>query len=171
MNKLKIAFLDRDGTIIKDYPDHEWSNINEPEFLEGSIAGMQKLLSLNYQIIIITNQYLINDGIITEKQYQDFTCKFITVCKENNIKILDIYYCPHNDNDHCNCKKPKPGMILKALNDYNIDLNASIYCGDSLVDYQLAKRFKLPFYAIKSKLTYQDAIYCNSLLDVCQYLK
>ena len=55
---LKIAFLDRDGTIIKDYPDEKWREIKEPEFLEGSIEGLKRLKEMGYDFIIITNQYL-----------------------------------------------------------------------------------------------------------------
>lgn len=100
-NKFKIAFLDRDGTIIKDYPDKQWATVKYPEFLEGAIAGMQRLLSLEFKIIIVTNQYLISDKIITTEQYHQFTDLFFQECKDNEIDILRIYYCPHNDKDHC----------------------------------------------------------------------
>ena len=53
---LKIAFLDRDGTLIKDYPDEKWREIKEPEFLEGSIEGLKRLKEMGYDFIIITNQ-------------------------------------------------------------------------------------------------------------------
>lgn len=66
---MKIAFVDRDGTINKDYPDDDWRFIKEPEFLEGSIEALKEIRKKDYQIIIITNQYLINDGIITLLQY------------------------------------------------------------------------------------------------------
>lgn len=168
---MKIAFLDRDGTIIKDYPDEKWAMIKQPQFLDGSIAGMKKLIENGYYIIIITNQYLINDGIITLDQYQQFTQEFLSICQNNNINILKIYFCPHNDQNHCNCKKPKPGIINQALAEYNIDLNNSIYCGDSEADYLLAKHFNLPFCAISSPLNYPDIIKCDSILDVCQHLK
>lgn len=56
---LKIAFLDRDGTLIKDYPDEKWREIKEPEFLEGSMEGLKRLKEMGYDFIIITNQYLI----------------------------------------------------------------------------------------------------------------
>lgn len=137
---MKIAFLDRDGTIIKDYPDEKWAMIKHSQFLDGSIAGMKKLIENGYYIIIITNQYLINDDIITLDQY------------------------------HCNCKKPKLGMINQALAEYNINLNNSIYCGDSEADHLLAKHFNLPFYAISSPLNYPDIIKSDSILDVCQHL-
>ena len=145
---LKIAFLDRDGTLIKDYPDEKWREIKEPEFLEGSIEGLKRLKEMGYDFIIITNQYLINDGIISLNDYQQFTGKFLKKLKEENIDILKIYFCPHNEKDHCHCKKPKPGMIEQAKKDFLIDMNNSIYIGDSQVDYLLAKHFNLTFYGI-----------------------
>ena len=145
---LKIAFLDRDGTIINDYPDEKWREIKEPEFLKGSIEGLKRLKEMGYDFIIITNQNLINDGIISLNDYQQFTGKFLKKLKEENIDILKIYFCPHNEKDHCYCKKPKPGMIEQAKKDFLIDMNNSIYIGDSHVDYLLAKHFNLTFYGI-----------------------
>lgn len=145
---LKIAFLDRDGTLIKDYPDEKWREIKEPEFLEGSMEGLKRLKEMGYDFIIITNQYLINDGIISLNDYQQFTGKFLKKLKEENIDILKIYFCPHNEKDHCHCKKPKPGMIEQAKKDFLIDMNNPIYIGDSQVDYLLAKHFNLTFYGI-----------------------
>lgn len=103
---------------------------------------------MGYDFIIITNQYLINDGIISLNDYQQFTGKFLKKLKEENIDILKIYFCPHNEKDHCHCKKPKPGMIEQAKKDFLIDMNSSIYIGDSQVDYLLAQHFNLTFYGI-----------------------
>ena len=87
---LKIAFLDRDGTLIKDYPDEKWREIKEPEFLEGSIEGLKRLKEMGYDFIIITNQYLINDGIISLNHYQQFTGKFLKKLKEEKQNYQDM---------------------------------------------------------------------------------
>ena len=158
---LKIVFLDRDGTIIKDYPDEKWREIKEPEFLEGSIEGLKRLKEMGYYIIIITNQYLINDGIISLNDYQQFTGKFLKKIKEENIDILKIYFCSHNEKDHCHYKKPKPGMIEQARKDFLIDMNSSIYIGDNQVDYLLAQHFNLSFY----RKSY------HSILDISKQIK
>ena len=148
---MKIAFLDRDGTISKEYPDEEWNSITEPILLEGTIEGLKKIKEKEYEFIILTNQGLISKGIITEKQYEDYTNKLINILKENDIDILKVYHCPHRSIDNCNCKKPKTGMIDNALKDYDIDLKNSFYIGDSYSDYELAKKFNLDFYGIKGR--------------------
>ncbi|SDY52976.1 Polynucleotide kinase 3 phosphatase [Proteiniborus ethanoligenes] len=74
---MKVAFLDRDGTIIEDYEDELWRNKTEPIFLSGSLEALEKIKRKGYEIIIITNQYLIDEKIISIQQYQDFTNKFI----------------------------------------------------------------------------------------------
>ena len=104
--------------------------IKEPEFLKGSNRRTQEIKRDGiWFFIIITNQYLINDGIISLNDYQQFTGKFLKKLKEENIDILKIYFCPHNEKDHCHCKKPKPGMIEQAKKDFLIDMNNSIYIG------------------------------------------
>lgn len=62
---MKVAFLDRDGTIIEDYEDEKWKYVKEPVFIEGAIKALKAMKEKGYEIIIITNQYLINEGIIT----------------------------------------------------------------------------------------------------------
>ena len=74
---MKVAFVDRDGTINNDYEDYKWSYVDKPVFLRGSLEGLKEINKKGYQIIIITNQYLINDGIITLSQYNIFTEKLI----------------------------------------------------------------------------------------------
>ena len=147
----KIAFLDRDGTISKEYSDDEWKSINTPVLLNNTVKGLKIIKDLGYDIIVLTNQNLIADGIISFKQYEDYNNKLISILEDNNISILKTYYCPHNDLDNCNCKKPKTGMIDLCLDEYNIDLTNSLYIGDSYSDYNLSKKFNIRFYGIKGK--------------------
>ncbi len=146
---MKIAFLDRDGTINKDYPDGDWKDRTTPEILAGSIEGLLLLQELGYEIIIVTNQYIINEGIITIMQYHDFQHNLLKLLKSYNIEILDTLFCPHTDMDSCNCKKPKTGLIDLALKKHpNIELPNSIYIGDSICDQELASQFELNFFGI-----------------------
>ena len=164
---MKVAFLDRDGTIIKDYPDREWANIKIPEFLEGSIEALKYIQNKGFEIIIITNQYLIGEKIITLKDYQSFNDLFLKILKRNGVDILDVFYCPHARIENCKCIKPNPGLIKQALHKYpDIDLKESFYVGDSLCDMQLAKSFNLTFYGINLPCETQ----INALIQVKTFL-
>lgn len=166
----KIVFLDRDGTISKEYSDDEWKTINTPVLLNNTVKGLKIIKDLGYDIIVLTNQNLIADGIISFKQYEDYNNKLICILEDNNISILKTYCCPHNDLDNCNCKKPKTGMIDLCLDEYNIDLTNSLYIGDSYSDYNLSKKFNIRFYGIKGKNN--DKIFkYKDLLEVARDLE
>ncbi len=146
---MKIAFLDRDGTINRDYEDREWPYKKEPELLEGTIEGLNYLKERGYEFIIITNQYIIGEGYISYTDYHRFHKKLLHILSDNDIDILDTFYCPHSRLSRCPCCKPSSGLIEQAIKKYkDIDLSQSIFIGDSLSDFQLAQKVSLPFYGI-----------------------
>lgn len=168
---MKTAFLDRDGTIVSDYPDENWKGRIIPEFLDGALEGMKRLNQLGFEIIIVTNQYIINDGIITTDEYEHFTQNLKTIFSMNNIKVLDIFHCPHSSHEKCKCKKPMTGLIELALAKYpSIDLSNSIMIGDSESDHQLADNMNLMFYKVdSSKSVGTNGVY-QSIDEIAQIL-
>lgn len=146
---MKVAFLDRDGTIVKDYMDEHWSEVYELEFLPHSLKGMKNIINKGYEIIIITNQYIIDEGYISYSRYKILSDTMCAKLSTMGIDLLDIFMCPHARNQQCHCRKPETGMIEMAMQKYpGIDKTASFLAGDSDCDEQLAKRCKLPFYRI-----------------------
>jgi len=134
IKKNKAIFLDRDGVINK-----EVSYLSDPkdfEFIEGSIEALKILKQKGFLLIIITNQAGIARGFFTEESLTTIHHKMIEILKKNNIQLDDIYYCPHHPEftGLCYCRKPNPGMILKAQQKYNIDLFNSYMVGDTLND-------------------------------------
>lgn len=170
MNKIKVVFLDRDGTIVKEYDDEGWINRTEPEILNGSIEALKKLNELGYKIIIITNQGLINKGLIKLEEYNLFNENLIKQLNKNNIEILDIFYCPHIKEENCNCKKPKPGMILKACEKYEIDMDKLFVAGDTSNDEGIAEYFNLMFFGVNYAPKNIKNIKISNLLDIIPYL-
>lgn len=151
--KLKIAFFDRDGTIIEDYPDEEWSSITQPDFLPGSIETLQQVIQKGYKIIIITNQYLINEGYISIKQYEMINKKMLEELTRHEVEILDVFYCPHGRQEGCTCCKPQTGMIRNAIEKYPaIELGESFIIGDSIVDMELARQMNMVGFGINVKV-------------------
>ena len=165
---MRVVFLDRDGTINKDYDDDKWQNKLEPEILQGAIEGMKGLMTLGYKIIIITNQHIINDGIISEGDYRCFTDRLIMSLKQHDVNVFDVFYCPHSERENCHCRKPNKGMIESAMIKYpKITLDKSVLIGDSKCDQDLAKAIGIRFYGINGN--YFKTAY-NSIEEVYKVL-
>ena len=146
---MKVAFLDRDGTIIRDYPDEVWPSVAQPEFINGCIEGLRRLQDLGFQLIVITNQYLIGEGYITQLQYDQFNELFMTKLADYDIHLLDVFYCPHARSENCHCRKPATGMVEKAIQKYPfIELSKSILIGNEFSDLVLGKRMNISSYII-----------------------
>ncbi len=168
---MRIAFLDRDGTIVEDYKDELWSDVTEPVFLDGTIEGLKKIKQKGYEIIIITNQYLIDEEIISIEKYQSFTNKFLKILKDNGIQILDIFYCPHSRKGSCSCMKPKDGLVKMALEKYpEIDLEDCFIVGDSLCDVELGERLGIKTFGIGIGKKEGKTVVVDSLENVVRYL-
>ena len=152
---MKIAFFDRDGTIALDYPDSEWTNIENPVLMPYAAETLKYLCNIGYQIIIITNQYIIDEGYITKEQYESYNQKLISILKKEGISILDVFHCPHSRQENCDCCKPKTGMVKKAIKKYpKINLSESFVVGDSLSDIKLAQSLGLFAYGIEIDFDY-----------------
>ena len=133
---IKTIFLDRDGVINKEV--NYLHKIDDFEFIDGIFDTCQHFQSLGYKIIVITNQSGIYRGYYTEQDYQKVTQWMLNQFEKENINILDIFHCPHGPDSTCNCRKPKPGMLLRAAQENNIDLQKSFLIGDSMTDIEAA---------------------------------
>ncbi|MFX1312497.1 MAG: D-glycero-beta-D-manno-heptose 1,7-bisphosphate 7-phosphatase [Promethearchaeota archaeon] len=132
--KKHAIFLDRDGVINKEV--NYLSNPDDFEFIPGSIQALKLLKQKEYLLIIITNQAGIARGYFSEETLKQIHNKMIKILENENVFIDDIFYCPHHPDftGLCDCRKPKPGMILKAQEKYNLDLANSFMVGDTLND-------------------------------------
>ena len=126
--RTKTIFLDRDGVINKEV--NYLHKIDDFEFINGIFDTCIYFQKLGYKIIIITNQSGISRGYYTEKQYQIVTKWMLNEFLNNQVQILDIFHCPHSPEANCNCRKPKPGMLLDAKSKHNIDMKKSWMIGD-----------------------------------------
>ncbi len=168
---MKIAFLDRDGTIVSEYPDEVWPTISVPEFLPGAIEALTAFRRKGYEIIIVTNQYLIGEGLITPQQYDLFTARMLDALSKHDIQVLDIFYCPHRRDSGCACLKPKPGMIEAALKRHpSINLSHSFLAGDSPCDVELAEQVGLRAFSIGFESGLGGVTKVASLRDVVPFV-
>lgn len=132
-----VIFLDRDGVINKKPPSGDYvRSWKEFELLPGAIEGLMFLTKHNYDIFIITNQPGIGRGMMTKDAVETIHMKFLDRCKKEGIVIKKIYYCPHSWEENCNCRKPKPGMLLTAAEENSLDLTKVLFIGDDERDKQ-----------------------------------
>ena len=136
---MKAAFLDRDGVINEDLG--YVGKIENFKFKDGIFELLKLLQDLGYTLFIVTNQSGIARGCYTEEDFYNLTQWMIEEFKKRGIEIKDIRFCPHHPDitGECECRKPKPGMILKLANKYNINLAKSIMIGDKESDIKAAQ--------------------------------
>jgi D-glycero-D-manno-heptose 1,7-bisphosphate phosphatase len=133
---LKTIFLDRDGVINKD--KHYLYKIEDFEFIEGIFESCRHFQSLNFQIIIISNQSGIDRGYYSENDFLRLNHWMINQFKIKGIQILNTFYCPHLPDANCSCRKPMPGMFNKADKIHGIDFLNSWMIGDKETDIEAA---------------------------------
>lgn len=138
-NKQKAIFLDRDGTINK-YVGF-LRNIDDFELINGVAAAIRKINESGYLTIVVTNQPVLARGEVSFEELEEVHNKMETLLGKEGAYLDAIYYCPHHPDRgyegerselkiNCECRKPKPGMLLKAAEDFNIDLSQSWMIGD-----------------------------------------
>jgi len=133
----RAVFLDRDGTMNRDVP-----YCRRPEDFElfPNTAEAVKLLNESgYKVIIITNQSGVARGYFTEETLARIHQKMLGQLAEEDAHIDGIYYCPHHPDDNCDCRKPKPKMVLQAVKELDIDLQRSFLVGNKPLDIQLGQ--------------------------------
>ena len=147
-NKQKAIFLDRDGTLNK-YVGF-LRNIDDLELIDGVTEAIKKINGSSYLAIVITNQPVIARGEVTYDELNQIHNKLETLLGDKGAYLDGLYYCPHHPDKgfkgevvelkiNCDCRKPKPGLLLKAAEDFNIDLNESWMIGDGLIDVEAGK--------------------------------
>ena len=129
--KSPALFIDRDGTIIKQIDGHYISSIEQIELIENIFPAILMLQNEGYLVIIVTNQAGINKGILSNELVDEINQHVIQLLKKQGIEISAAYVCPHKPEEQCKCRKPQPGLLLKAAKEHNIDLENSIIIGDT----------------------------------------
>jgi D-glycero-D-manno-heptose 1,7-bisphosphate phosphatase len=164
----KAIFLDRDGIINKNPEVGEYiRRIDQFEFIEGISELILFFRRKGYLIFVITNQRGVALKRLNLDEINNLHQHMANSLNKVGAKIDKIYFCPHDEGE-CNCRKPKPGMVLDAASKFQIDLKCSIVIGDSWRDIELANCLNMTSVYIGEdslKSTYKF----NSLMDMLDY--
>ena len=135
-NRRKALFLDRDGVINKE--KNYLYRIEDFEFINGVFDGCRFFQSIEYFIVIVTNQAGLAKGYYKESDFKLLTDWMLAQFSQEDITINGVYHCPHHPEitGPCSCRKPAPGLVLSAKDELDIDLAESLLVGDKFSDVE-----------------------------------
>ena len=140
MTSNKAIFLDRDGVLIEDV--HLLTNSAQIHILDGVPSALQSLKKAGYWLIVVSNQPVVARGLLSEQDLLALQEEISRLLVAAGAPQLDaLYYCPHHPNAtlveyrlNCECRKPKPGLLIQAAKEHQIDLENSFMIGDRITD-------------------------------------
>jgi D-glycero-D-manno-heptose 1,7-bisphosphate phosphatase len=133
----RYVILDRDGTVIQDC-----NYLTDPqgvELLPGAAEGLRQIAALGWGLVVITNQSGIGRGFLDHERLRQIHDRLRDVLAGEGVALDGIYYCPHAPDDNCACRKPLPGLLLRAASELHFDPAACVVVGDKACDVELGK--------------------------------
>jgi D-glycero-D-manno-heptose 1,7-bisphosphate phosphatase len=133
----KAVFIDRDGTLMLDT-----GYCHEPEkvrLIEGAAEGLRLLHDAGFFLVIVTNQSGLARGYFSEKELVAVNLRLRDELRAHGADFGAVFYCPHHPDDGCDCRKPRPGLILRAALEYSLELESSFTVGDQESDILAGK--------------------------------
>jgi D-glycero-D-manno-heptose 1,7-bisphosphate phosphatase len=135
----KAAFIDRDGVI--NVERHHVFRVADFELLPGAIAGLRHLAEQGYRLVVVTNQAGLAKGLYTDDDYAVLTRHMQALLAQEGIALAGVYHCPHHPQGSvpryakaCDCRKPAPGLLLRAAAELGLNLAQSVLVGDKPSD-------------------------------------
>lgn len=131
----RAIFLDRDGVINENRADYvkSWSEFH---FIDGALSALAQLAGSKFKIVITTNQSAIGRQLTTRETVDDIHRRMLHAIVQAGGRVDRILYCPHRPDEGCQCRKPRPGLLLQARQELLLDLTDSYLVGDSVEDMQ-----------------------------------
>jgi D-glycero-D-manno-heptose 1,7-bisphosphate phosphatase len=160
---MRAIFLDRDGVICENRTDHvkSW---HEFEFIPGAIESVSALSRLGLPIVVVTNQAVIGRGMASTDDIEEIHNRMAAEIAAHGGRIDRVIYCPHHPNDKCSCRKPEPGMLLQAAEEFDIDLTQSYMVGDAVTDLMAGRQVGCRTFLVLTGRGFQQLLPASSLL-------
>ena len=136
----RAAFLDRDGVINRKAPEGQYvTRWEEMHFLPDAATAIALLNRAGFRVIVVSNQRCVAKGLVTAGEVESLHQRMCDALARAGAGIDAVYYCPHEEQPACDCRKPKPGLLLNAAQAHHLDLSASWMIGDSESDVQAGR--------------------------------
>jgi imidazoleglycerol-phosphate dehydratase/histidinol-phosphatase len=136
--KQKILFIDRDGTLNVEPADNQVDSLEKVRLVEGVMPALLQLKSAGYRFIMVSNQDGLGTDSFPREQFELCHRHIVTLFSTQGIEFDEEFICPHFDDDRCDCRKPRTGLLTAYLARTTIDMESSAVIGDRQTDLQLA---------------------------------
>lgn len=140
----KYVLLDRDGVINRKVENGYVASWPEFVFLPGALEALRLLAENGYVSLVISNQAGVGKGVLTAAALRQITQRFMAKAKAHGGRISQVYYCTHRKEERCQCRKPKPGLLLRAQQDHGFQFTKTYLIGDSESDLLAARTVGCP---------------------------
>ncbi|MCM8773982.1 MAG: HAD family hydrolase [Candidatus Omnitrophica bacterium] len=139
---LKVVFLDRDG-VINEYPgDMRYvTSWQEFKFISGSIEAVRNFKAHNFRVFVVSNQAGVSKGVYSKEALDEITLRMLETFRRQGADIDGVYYCTHREEENCDCRKPKIGLLKLALSRFEVMPRSCFFIGDSMRDIKAAHNF------------------------------
>jgi len=157
---LKLIFIDRDGVINRDpggWTKHSYvTETHELHFLPGALKALALLNRNRVRVVVVSNQAGVGKGYFTKEKLSEVNSRMLAEVGKAGGRIDEVCYCIHRDEDNCNCRKPKPGMLESALKKHGVAARDTYIIGDSEVDAMAGKSLGMKAIFVLSGKTTAD---------------
>jgi D-glycero-D-manno-heptose 1,7-bisphosphate phosphatase len=151
------VILDRDGVLNKKPPRAQYVRTwGEFEWLPGAKEALRLLNEANYQVVLVSNQAGIGRGAMTEADLQQIHERMRAEVEQAGGHIEAVYYCPHDWDEGCECRKPRPGLLFQAQRELSLDLTRTLFIGDDERDAQAADAAGCPSALVTAEVSLLD---------------
>ena len=136
--KIPTLFVDRDGTLIEEPPDGQVDALHKVRFMPGVFAALAELAGRGYQLAMVTNQDGLGSVRFPRASFEETQAFILDAFRSQGIRFDGVFVCPHEPDDGCACRKPKPGLVQAYIREADVDLTRSAVIGDRVSDLELA---------------------------------
>lgn len=135
---IKVLIIDRDGALIYEPTEGAIDSLDKLHLMPEAVSSLKQLVDVGFTLVMVSYQPGLGKSHFPETAFDVPHNQVIQTFKEAGVTFLHVYICPHTEAEHCNCRKPHPGLVTQFLAENDIDYVHSYVIGDSLADLGLA---------------------------------
>jgi imidazoleglycerol-phosphate dehydratase/histidinol-phosphatase len=167
---MKVVFIDRDGTLVAEPSDEQVDSLEKLELIPGVIQGLRLLQDRGYVLVMVTNQDNLGSAVYPMDKYEIVQNKLMRLLTGEGIRFEQVFVCPHNKKENCECRKPKTALVDEFLRSNAVDLSRSYVFGDRETDVKLARNIGSKAIRLTTDNSTAADFRTESFLEACRYI-